>query len=380
MLSPDHSLGARETILRSCGADGDALAELLAYTENPYGGKAPFEISDLPLENEPHLAAWEQYERDAGSRGAIESLSERFAQLRFPIEPGMSANADYLAATRRGRFEAAASYASGLRFDDPGGVRLSIHDSIGGRVPVLVAAERSDFVSLVRAFSSRNEPEDVPDSMGACLVKGLNNWDRVWAYRRRWEEQAGAATEERWQQVFREEVVPRKELYQDRFIILSSGPYSGCAAESLGYEESEWRRLSVEIRREHEFTHYFTYRLFGMMRNHVFDELIADFVGLVRALGRYPPELAARFLGIESYPRYREGGRLQNYTGNPPLAAEAFRVLQCLARRAIDRLGELARERESELSSLTGLARITYGLSRLPLEELAGEGLSQLPG
>jgi hypothetical protein len=377
-LIGEDSTAARETVLRSCGADSDCLPELLAYGDNPYSRVPALGVSGLPLADEPHLSAWEEYERDARLHGVVPSLSRRFAQLLFPIEKGISQSADYLAATKRGRFETADSYAPGLRFDDPAGIRLSIHESIGGRIPVLAASERSDFVALVRAFSARNEPEDVPDSMGACTVTGLNNWDRVRAYRRRWEqEQSGAssgASEERWLEVFREELVPRKELYQDRFIILSSGPYSGCSADSVGLEESEWRRLSVAIRREHEFTHYFTYRVFGKMRNNLLDELIADFVGLVRSFGRYRKELALRFLGIESYPRYREGGRLQNYCGNPPVSAAAFRVLQSIACRAVDHLDELAREREAELLSLDNLARMVYQLSRLPLEQLASDG------
>ena len=60
--------------------------------------------------------------------------------------------------------------------------------------------------------------------MGACIVKGLNNWDRIAAHRAKWErDQPGGATESAWNDEFRR-LVPRKELYQDRFIILSRGP------------------------------------------------------------------------------------------------------------------------------------------------------------
>jgi hypothetical protein len=55
---------------------------------------------------------------------------------------------------------------------------------MAGRVPVPVAGDRSDFVSLVQAFAERNEPAPVPESMGACIVKGFNNWDRIATFRK----------------------------------------------------------------------------------------------------------------------------------------------------------------------------------------------------
>ena len=73
------------------------------------------------------------------------------------------------------------------------------------------------------------------------------------------------------------------------------------------------------IRREHEGTHYFTLRAFGIMRNNLFDELVADFAGLAGAYGRYDGALALRFFGLESYPDYRSGGRFENYLETPPI-------------------------------------------------------------
>ena len=42
-----------------------------------------------------------------------------------------------------------------------------------------MAGAREDFVFLVQSLTQRNEPEPVADSMGACIVAGYNNWDRV---------------------------------------------------------------------------------------------------------------------------------------------------------------------------------------------------------
>jgi anti-sigma regulatory factor (Ser/Thr protein kinase) len=369
----------RRRVLRSCGISDNILEETLCYTQNPYAEKDHVTVTGFPLEDESHIRAWEGYVDEASHLGVVPVLREKLVQLRFPIEEGISQTDAYRAATRRGNFEAAHSYASGVSLRKPETVSLALHESIGGRIPVIIADQREDFESLVRALSARNEPEDVPDSMGACIVTGFNNWDRVHAYRRNWEQrQSETATEQAWQQTFREEVVPHKHLYQDRFIILSSGPYSGCSGDSVGVNESDWRQLSVAIRREHEFTHYFTYRLFGLMRNNLLDELIADFVGLVRATGRYDPTQAARFLGVESYPQYREGGRLQNYKGEPPVSHESFQCLQWLASRTIKNLAHFAESRADRLANLSSLGEVVLALSRASLEELASEQMDRI--
>ena len=70
--------------------------------------------------------------------------------------------------------------------------------------------------------------------MGACIVNGLNNWDRVARLRRRLEgERGGPFDYEEWTQAFRE-FIPQKSLYQDRLIILGPGPYSAVPAAILG--------------------------------------------------------------------------------------------------------------------------------------------------
>lgn len=362
----DDRLAFRRQVLIECGAPADGLDELLRYTDNDYRGQAPV----FPLADEPHIEAWLAYERDARECGAFAALQRRFVQLRFPVREGMSGEADYRAATRQGRREAADPYAPGLVLDRPEEVDLAVCSTLAGRVPVIMAPHgRADFVALVRAFSARNEPEVVPDSMGACLVKGLNNWDRIATHRQAWEEaQPAPPGEEAWAEEFRR-LVPHKELYQDRFIILSRGAYSALAARETGFTEDEWRERSLVLRREHEFTHYFTVRVFGAVRNHVFDEVLADFVGLLRALGSYRPDLALRFLGLEDHPRYREGGRIENYRGT--LSDEALAVVRALAYRSIQQLGDFAHRHPELLGDLTRLARVTCALFGLTLEELA---------
>src|SRR5215203_7334573 len=211
------------------------------------------------------------------------------------------------------------------------------------------------------ALSMKNEPARVPESMGACMVAGFNNWDRIREYRRRWEAEGGDRSGTAWRREFKR-LVPRKELYQDRFLILSDGPYSNVTAGEIGLSDTDWRRQSTMIRLEHECSHYFTLRVFGSMRNNLLDELIADYMGITAAAGRYRADWFLRFMGLESFPAYREGSRLQNYRGRPPLSEGAFGTLRALVRdiaenlqRVGDGLGFLPGSQEERAGMLLAL-------------------------
>jgi hypothetical protein len=318
---------------RAHGAAGGVLDELVAYSGRPFSHEDA-DGAHFPLEDEPFAAAWDGYVREAGECGAWPTLRDRLVQLRFPIAAGMSGRPEYLAATRRGIPPPAGP---GLALNAPGELRLWMHPTPAGRIAVLRVPDRGDFESVVRALTARNEPRPVAASMGACIVSGYNNWDRVAALRRTWECAHPGAGEGEWRAEL-QSLAPRKELYQDRFILLSDGYYSATPPEALGVEPAEWLRLSRVIRLEHECAHYVMRRVFGSMRSSLHDELLADHAGITAAVGAFRGDWFLRFLGLEAHPRYRPGGRLENYRGTPPLSDAAFEILQAVVVRAAERL------------------------------------------
>jgi len=354
--------------LEALGASHAEAGELLAYNENVFDLGALTSEVRFPLPDEPFVAFWEDVEREAQTRGAFAVLRERLPQLRFPIRAGISETEPYRAATRRGVPVETLPEATGLEIARPEAIEVVIHPSPAGRIPLLIARSRPEFVALIRALTKKNEPEPVPDAQGALMVSGYNNWSRVGELRRRWEalDPAGRETVTWGEELQR---TPR-ELYQDRFILLSDGPYSAVPAADLGLDETEWREMSLIIRREHECAHYLTRRLFGSMRNNLLDELIADYAGLVAATGGFRADWFLRFVGLEEFPRYRPGGRLDLYRGKPPLSDGAFRVLQALVKSAA---GNLERFRAPREMALTIAA-----LASLRLEDLASEGAEEL--
>jgi hypothetical protein len=365
----------RAKILAEFGASDREIEELLVYNQNVFAQDNSASSLEFPLPSEPHIAVWQEYLTEAKTKGTWATLKQVLMQLKFPIQAGISQTQTYLAATRKG---IEPNDGTGLVLQQPEALQLNIYQSLAGAIPVLLTTNRADFVSLVRAITKRNEPVDIPDSMGACMVAGYNNWDRIRRYRQQW---LANNLEIAWSAEF-SRLIAQKELYQDRFIILSDGFYSNVQPEKLGLTVTEWRRLSLTIRLEHECTHYFTRRVFNSMRNNLLDELIADYRGIVAATGNYKADWFLHFLGLESFPNYREGGRLQNYCGQPPLSDGAFKILQKLVKSAAENLETFECNYTQQLQAPKHQTLMLIALTSLTIEELAssqaGNSLQQI--
>lgn len=156
----------------------------------------------------------------------------------------------------------------------PSGVSIEIYNSIAGNIPVIYAKDEQDFYELVRKLIHKGRTVPNIEKTGASFAFGKVN----------------------------------------RFIILSNKPYSNIPAQRLGLEDEQWRKYSVIIRREHECTHYFTKRFLGSSQNNLHDELVADFTGIMCAIGEFKAEWFLVGMGIDKYPAEQEVGRFPVYT------------------------------------------------------------------
>jgi hypothetical protein len=300
----------------------DGIDELFSYTKNSFEiFNCDFQLQKL--EDEPQVSVWEEYIEEAKVHGVFPTLKKYLVQFQFLIKEGISQTDDYKKATLKGISTSDMSDAIGLSLEAPEQLNLFLHTSLAGRIPVLVTKNRNDFKTLVRALTYRNEPKAIPDSMGAAMIKGLNNWDRL---------RRGLS------KFSQKEILSNRSLYQDRIIVLSKIPYSNVAAQAMNLNEEEWLEHSLKIRLNHECAHYFTLRYFGEMTNHMHDEIIADYMGICSVLPNFNSEWFLRFIGLENYPDFRLSGRMKNYLGNPPLSSSAFKVLQKIMFRASNNL------------------------------------------
>jgi len=361
----------RAKILKQFGASAREVEEVLAYNKSDFDHSRLHSPLQLPLPDEASVATWQRYAAEAGAGYLFDYLKQRLVQLQFPIRKGIRATEDYRRATLMGIRPREMPEAAGLQLQRPEALTLSIHPSLAGRVPILNTGAREDFVAIAQALSAHNEPEPVPPSMGALTVKGYNNWDRISVLKKKWErEHPDDFLDLGWAEAFRR-IIPQKEFYQDFFIIISDGPYSNVQAESLGMSEIKWKELSLVIRREHECTHYFTRRLFGSMENRLLDEIMADFMGILEATGIFRVDWFLRFMGLENYPEYREGGRLQNYLVDSSLSENAVKILQGLAVSAARNLGDFFSRIGDRASTLEGKSLVLISLAYFTVEEMA---------
>lgn len=375
--TPRRSASARRELLAELGArlgtDDRALDALADYLDLSYPELPAAEL-EAPLAEEPQIPFWRQYAAEARERGVAKTLALRFPQLGFPVAAGISGDAEYRRATRQGEVEPARRVPLEIEREDL--LSLHIEEGIAGAIPVLIARHRSDFVLLVRALTARNEPEAVPEAMGACLVKGLVNWERVAAERRRFEatlEPPGrAASAEEWAAEMGERIRPRKELWQDRLILLSDGPYSAVPAAEVGLDPAAWRERSLALRLAHECFHCLTLRRHGRIRSHLLDELLADYVGSLAAFGSYDARRALRFLGLQVEAPSLPGGRWEIYRGALPEAAIPL-LAQLVERAALALEG-------APVAPLPPAARARQllGLAALGLDGIAADDMSEL--
>ena len=368
----------RSQILAGYELNKSEINELLVYNQNHFQTGNWQQYVHFPIADEPHISSWQEYAEEARVRGTDKTLSQYLVQLQFPIQAGISDRPEYRAVTRKGQSTDGLELAKGLDLQEPEKLELIIHQTIAGKIPVLISGNRADFMALVRALTKRNEPQPIPDSMGACIVGGYNNWHRIAKYRQEWSEQNPQHNSEAdWKLEFKQ-LIPRKELYQDRFILLSPGGYSGVTAAQLGLEAAQWQQLSLQIRLEHECTHYITRRLLNSMQNNLLDEMIADYRGIVAALGSYRADWFLYFMGLES-PEYRREGRLSNYRGDPPLSDNAFQVLQILVRQAVQNLADFDRQYYQSFprTKIHDLA-VLITLTKSSLEDLASANAVKL--
>jgi hypothetical protein len=357
--------------LATYGASESETLELLNYNQNIF---TPPQLENLhPNHCEPYLTTWKQYVQESHSIGAYATLKPHLVQLQFPIVAGISETPEYRAATRKGESTEQMQMSTGLTLQEPEKLQLYLYPTLAGEIPVIVAANRPDFISLVQALTKRNEPTPIPESMGACIVEGYNNWHRVRQYQQQWLNKNQHQNHQlNWAVEFKK-LVQRPELYRDRFILLSKGTYSNVKASELGLDEQQWLELSGKIRLEHECTHYVTRRWFGSMRNNILDELIADYRGIVSAIGNYRADWFLHFVGLEAFPTYRQGGRLENYRGEPPLSPGAFQVLQKLVKTAAENLEKFEQKSQKLARIKSEEIAIFIALTTLRLEELASE-------
>ena len=306
--------------------------ELRDYFQNKFcSGTAP-ECS-VPI-HEPCTKSWEAYAATHKAEEAFQLLRKCYPQFNFPVQEGINKTQDYIDAVLKGKSLPVSDRTVSI-LNKPDSIKFTLHESIVGKVPVLTVADDEDFVKIVQCFLYKNNPTPVPRSMGALLINGVNNWNRIQALKTKWVQTNPSET---WNHEFSKNILPNPGLYKDKLIVLSTKPYSAVRADCLELTEAEWASYSLAVRLEHECTHLYTLTYYGCASNNLHDELIADYIGIAKTMGAYRKEWMLTFMGLEEYPNYSKGARLENYVNQANLTPEDFRQLISVIKRAIENI------------------------------------------
>lgn len=196
----------------------------------------------------------------------FEELAQRFPTLY--VAPGPDAEDAYKLAFTRGIVPAEKSLSHFVGSESDW---LRVEQTPAGPVEVLFLSRREDFETFLRCTVYRGRLEAILPSVGAMTIGGLPDWRLV---------RAG------------------EKSYRITLVLISEGPYSALPAERTPYGEDEWIEVSRDIRLYHELAHVVCRRLMPGDVLPVWDELTADFHGLLRATGNYDPALARAFMDL----------------------------------------------------------------------------------
>ena len=254
------------------------------------------------------------------NRTVIELLADTYRQLF--VAPGPGAKEKYLDIVEKGHEPEVRNLSHFITSDEDS---LVYEETPAGEVAIITLGRREDFVTFLRIMANRCEPVDIPDTQGASIIDGVIN-------RRKIEQHMEGLSGPEYNEEFRRFTADKRN-FKDALIVLSIGPYSAIPASKIGVSDEEWITLSGKIRKYHECTHFICRRLYPDKKDAVWDELVADAVGIVAAFGKYDADMGKRFLGIEGDTYL--GGRLENYTEiDPALTEKISGVLEHFSRVA----------------------------------------------
>ena len=241
-----------------------------------------------------------------------------------------------------------------------------------GEVCVITLFERKDFITFLQIMGNKCTPVDIPDTQGASILDGVINWTRIYDHKKEFlaAEKKKGSLFPNWNDEFNR-FTRKKSNYLDAIIVLSVGPYSNISAEKTGFSEDEWIKISYDIRRFHECTHFLCRRNYPDKIDAVWDELVADAVGIYGALGKYDMNLEKLFLGIKG--DLYEGGRLENYVKEEDENKKAAELTR-LAKRCSDILKIF----DSEISKAGEKGPFDIAVMLEEMKEKIEESLAQI--
>ena len=243
---------------------------------------------ELPLEEQTDLSWWSEWIKETPPNKHFEGIRNYLPQLWIKPQKEASKSETYKRLVLKGESYNQSKQDAILELSDPVGFSIRLAKHPCGTLPVIEIEDRDDFLSVVRCLAYRCELNTIQPSVHAQAISGLIHWGLI-----------------------------RKvnNLLRAKLIILHRSPYSSLPARLIpGNPTNEkWIELSQHWRLEHELTHLATKRLVGEMRLNLYDELIADALGMLKALKIFSADLFRIGLGLNMDSTTEKNGRVHTY-------------------------------------------------------------------
>lgn len=258
----------------------------------------------LPFKPTAQECWWRQWIEHTAPETLWPELRCLLPQLWFKPDETVHNSASYRRLVLQGESADEAVIAAAPMLQDPEGISLQMMDHPCGAMPVLRFRHQSDFVLAVRCLAHRCKPATIQTTVHAQAIAGLIHWGLI------------------------------RDLDRDQrceLLLLHEAPYSSLPAAAVpgNLSDQEWLEASMTWRLEHELTHIACKRLVGEMRINLFDELLADALGMRAALGQFNATLFLKGLGVRSDGSIESEGRAHVYlqTLNPEHHTDACKMV-----------------------------------------------------
>lgn len=247
---------------------------------------------DLPLPRAAQDLWWAEWITQRHNQrqhsAPLDALREHLPQLWITPQRGAASSELYRRLVLQGEAASPADQRAGPQLEDPAGITISLAPHPCGSIPVIHFRSQTDFVLAVRCLAHRCEPVSIQATVHAQAVAGLIHWGLI-------------------------RDIGREQRCQ--LLMLHEAPYSSLPASCIpgDLSDEDWIERSRRWRLEHELTHIACKRLVGEMRINLFDELIADALGMLAALGQFKAALFLNSLGLNADGGLRDDARAHVY-------------------------------------------------------------------
>ena len=249
------------------------------------------EWPSLPLPATAQELWWRNWLEQHEQERAWDSLRLELPQLLIKPAPEARQSDTYKRLVLRGETVVPDAIRASPRLKEPGGLLLNMAEHPCGALPVMTFQNHEDFVLALRCLAHRCEPVAINSSVHAQAVIGLIHWGLIRHLGRN---------------------------QRCRLLVLHQAPYSSLPHTCIrgNVTPDEWIKRSMQWRLTHELTHIACQKLVGEMRINLFDELIADALGMLDALNYFSADLFRLGLGLTSAGNLREDARAHVYLKN----------------------------------------------------------------